>query len=96
MRAIALAVIAVLVLAVAAPALAQEEGGDGTGGETTTTIDSGGAAVPQPVPDEGNTEDPWTARFLPATIVALTVLVIGGAFSYYFFRIRGRYDVVSG
>ncbi len=84
-----------VLLAVVGPiAVAAQETEQGT--ETTeTTLDDGGAAVPVPPAEEADDSLPWTARYLPVTIVALTVLTIGGVAAYYFFRIRGKYEVVS-
>ncbi len=84
-----------VLLAVVGPvAAAAQETEQGT--ETTeTTLDDGGAAVPVPPAEEADDSLPWTARYLPVTIVALTVLTIGGVAAYYFFRIRGKYEVVS-
>ena len=84
-----------VLLAVVGPvAAAAQETEPGT--ETTeTTLDDGGAAVPVPPAEEADDSLPWTARYLPVTIVALTVLTIGGVAAYYFFRIRGKYEVVS-
>ena len=51
----------------------------------------GGAA-----PAEVEAEDlPWTSRFLPPTLVLLTVLLIVGLGAYYIFGIRRKYEVVS-
>ena len=84
-----------MLLAVVGPiAVAAQETEQGT--ETTeTTLDDGGAAVPVPPAEEADDSLPWTARYLPVTIVALTVLTIGGVAAYSFFRIRGKYEVVS-
>jgi len=93
---VALAVTLALVLA--APALAQMEGG----GTTTTTatpelISESGAvepAVPAPPPEKPDTEQPWTARFIIPTVVAVSILLILGLIWYYVFRIANRYRVV--
>lgn len=87
--------IALLVVGYATAAFAAQEG-EGETTETTVAVDDGGAAVPVPPPEELDVSEPWTSRYLPQTLVLLTVLVIGGIFAYYFFRIRGRYDVVPG
>jgi hypothetical protein len=89
------ALVALLVLVFAGIGVAAaQEGGQA---ETTTSVqvDDGGAAVPAPPPEVLVGSRPWTARYLPATLVLLTVLVVGGAFAYNFFFIRGRYEVVD-
>lgn len=40
-------------------------------------------------------QDPWTARFLPAAVVVLSVVAVGASVSYYVVRIRGRYRVAE-
>ena len=94
-RLLIVTLMALLVVGVAAGAAVAQEG-EGETTETTEVVDDGGAAVPVPAPEEADDEQPWTARYLPETLVLLTVLVIGGIAAYYFFRIRGRYEVVSG
>ncbi len=49
--------------------------------------------IPEEEPEDE--EDPWTARFLPATVVLLSVVAIGASASYYLVRIRGRYRVAE-
>ncbi len=95
-RPLILVTASLVLLSVVGPiAVAAQETEEGT--ETTqTTVDDGGAAVPVPPAEEADEDLPWTARYLPVTIVALTVLTIGGVAAYYFFRIRGRYEVVEG
>jgi len=95
LRLLIVALIVSLVVGVAAGAVVAQEGEEETT-ETTVVVDDGGAAVPAPVPEELGDDEPWTARYLPQTLVLLTVLVIGGVAAYYFFRIRGRYEVVQG
>jgi hypothetical protein len=88
-----LAVLATLLVTfLPAGALAQEEGGD-DGTTTTMVVDDGGAAVPAPPAEEADTSQPWTARYLPPTLVALTVLLVGGLTLFYFFGIRRKYVV---
>lgn len=90
-----LALLAVLLVTFApAAAMAQEEG-EGEGTTETTVVDDGGAAVPVPAPEEADASQPWTARYLPPTLVALTALLVGGLTLYYFFGIRRKYDVKS-
>jgi hypothetical protein len=59
-------------------------------------VDDGGAAVPVPPLEVSDDSGPWTDRYLPELLVLMTVLVIGGFAVYYFFFIRGRYEVVEG
>lgn len=94
-RLIVIAVLAtLLVTLLPVAAIAQEDGGE-NGTTETTVVDDGGAAVPAPPAEEADASQPWTARYLPPTLVALTVLLIGGLTLYYFFGIRRKYDVVA-
>ena len=58
------------------------------------TVDSG-AAVDVPPVEPAEAPDPWTSRYLIPTILALTVVVIGGVIVYYLVAIKGRYTVVA-
>jgi hypothetical protein len=58
------------------------------------SVDSG-AAVDVPPIDPTEAPDPWTSRYLIPTILALTVVVIGGLIVYYLVAIKGRYTVVA-
>ena len=94
-RALPLALVMLLLMALApAAALAEEHGEEGSD-DPVVIVDDGGAAVPVP-PAEVEAEDlPWTSRFLPPTLVLLTVLLIVGLGAYYVFGIRRKYEVVS-
>ena len=90
----AVATITVLLVAlVPTSAVAEDHGEDAD--EPAVVVDDGGAAVPVP-PDEVEAADlPWTTRFLPPTLVLLTVLIIVGFAAYYVIRIRRKYEVVG-
>jgi ABC-type Na+ efflux pump permease subunit len=100
-RIASLAIVAVLVLALAAPAFATESSGESEGGATTesTTTSSASqgdppAVVIPPVVIEIE-EQPWTARFIYPTIAVVTVLLIAGVAIGYNRRIRKKYQVVD-
>ena len=63
--------------------------------ETTQTSVESGAAVEVPPVAEVETVDPWTTRYLIPTILALTVVVIGGAVVYYLVGIKAKYNVAA-
>lgn len=63
--------------------------------ETTQTSVESGAAVEVPPVAETEVADPWTTRYLIPTILALTVVVIGGAIVYYLVGIKAKYDVAA-
>ncbi len=52
-------------------------------------------AVEAPPASEDEEEQPWTARFLAPTLLALGVVITVIATGYYATRIRGRYRVVE-
>lgn len=52
-------------------------------------------AVEVPEEAEAEEEQPWTIRFLAPLTVALAVVIVGGALTYYVVRVRGRYRVVQ-
>lgn len=81
-----------LIAFVPAAAVAQED--EGGAEEPAVVVDDGGAAVPVPPPEADDDEQPWTSRFLPPTLVLLTVLTIAGLALYYVFGVRRRYEVV--
>lgn len=81
-----------LLLPTAAVGVQSEEGD--TAEVTQTSVESG-AAVEVPPIAEVETADPWTTRYLIPTILALTVVVIGGAVIYYLVRIKARYNVAA-
>jgi len=69
-----------------------EESGDAEA--TPISVDSG-AAIDVPPVDPPETANPWTSRYLIPTILALTVVVIGGVVVYYLVAIKGRYAVAA-
>jgi len=91
--------IAVLVMAIAGPALATEGSTEGETTETTVApelISEGeGPAVEAPPAASEEVEQPWTARFIYPVIVLMTILLIGGLAIGYNRSIRKRYQVVS-
>jgi len=74
-----------------------EAGTEGEDSTTTTTVGESGVApaVPAPPAEEEDEEQPWTARFLAPTVLALGVVGLVAATSFYAVRIRGRYRVVD-
>jgi hypothetical protein len=82
----------VLVLPATAMGWQGEEAEDA---ETTAVSVESGAAVEVPPVDPPETTEPWTSRYLIPTILALTVVVIGGVIVYYLAGIKGRYNVAS-
>lgn len=52
-------------------------------------------AVDVPAPEVDEEEQPWTARFLAPTVLALGVVGLVAATAVYGLRIRGRYRVVE-
>ncbi len=52
-------------------------------------------AVEAPPVTAEDTEQPWTARFLAPTVVAIGVLSVLAAAGYYLVRVRGRYTVTE-
>jgi len=96
-----LALVALFLVAMAAPAAAAEPGEEEAADTTETTV----AAVPIsaeeqpavmiPAPEIDEPQQPWTARFLiPLLVVSAVVVVIGVAISYNH-SVRHRYQVVS-
>jgi hypothetical protein len=78
------------------PAIAVgQEGEEGDEVEVATTSVDSGAAIEIPPIDPIEAPDPWTTRFLIPTILALTVVVIGGVVVYYLVAIKGRYKVAA-
>jgi hypothetical protein len=91
------ALVSMFVLAIALPAFAAQ---DSTEGETTETTvaaehDHLGPAVPAPPPEVVDEEQPWTARFIYPTIVAVTVILLIGLAIGYNRSIKKRYTVVG-
>jgi len=83
-------------LIVLLPAIAMgSEGEESEDAEATPISVESGAAVDIPPIDPAETPEPWTARYLIPTILALTVVVIGGVIVYYLVGIKGRYSVAA-
>jgi len=93
LRALIAALLLGLIVALPAVALGQEEESEGAEPELIS-VDSG-AAVEIPPAEVVEATPPWTQRFLIPTIVALTVVVIGGVIVYYVVGIKGRYTVAA-
>jgi hypothetical protein len=99
MRVVVLVVlVVVLAVVAAAPALATESPTEP--GETSTTIaeptfENGEPAVVIPVVEEEEEDQPWTARFIYPTLVAVTIILIIGLLIGYNRSIRHRYKVVN-
>jgi ABC-type glycerol-3-phosphate transport system substrate-binding protein len=94
-----IALVAVLLVAVTAPALATQ---DSTEGDTTTTtveatpVSAGDSpAVVVPLIADKEEEQPWTARFVYPLLGVLAILIIGGFAVGYNRSIRRRYEVVG-
>ena len=80
-----------LVLAVPSVASGQDEESEAV--EPVPIAVESGAAVEVPPVDAAEETPPWTQRFLIPTILALTVVVIGGVAVVYLVDVRGRYTV---
>lgn len=99
-RLVTIALIAAFALAVASPAFATESSSDeGTTTETTVaeTPDFGDtppAVVVPPIEPEAE-DQPWTARFIYPTLVAITILLVIGTAIIYNRSVRKRYKVVA-
>jgi hypothetical protein len=91
LRALTATLLVGLVLALPSVALGQDEEGEAVE-PIPITVESG-AAVEVPPVDVVEETPPWTQRFLVPTILALTVVVIGGVAVFYLVDIRGRYTV---
>jgi len=78
------------------PAIAVgSEGEEGEDVEVAPISVDSGAAIEIPPVDPIEDPDPWTTRYLIPTILALTVVVIGGVIVYYLVAIKGRYSVAA-
>ena len=78
------------------PAIAMgSQGEESEDAEATPISADSGAAIDVPPIDPAETPEPWTARYLIPTILALTVVVIGGVVVYYLVGIKGRYSVAA-
>ncbi len=99
MRMIVLGLVAVLAMAVAAPAFATESSEEPVEEVTETTEatpDFGGnppVVVVPPVTVEEE-ELPWTARYIYPTIAVAAILLVGGLILAYNRGIKRRYEVV--
>lgn len=91
------ALMSTLMLAIALPAFATQDSTEGESTETTVTAehDHLAPAVPAPPPEEVDEEQPWTARFIYPTIVAVTVILLIGLAIGYNRSIKKRYTVVG-
>ena len=98
-RIASLAMVALVLFALASPALATQSSEEPSGGtETTTTspaFDGDPPAVIIPPVVIEVEEQPWTARFIYPTLAVATVLLIAGVAIGYNRRIRKKYQVVS-
>jgi hypothetical protein len=93
-----LALIAVTMLAFAAPAIAQTALQDSEEGELVPAEPADSDLVPAEVAEEVAEEEadqPWTARYLIPSFIVVTILLIGGIVLYYFIAIKNRYNVVQ-
>lgn len=94
-----LALVAVTILAFAAPAIAQATAlQDSEEGEQVPAEPADSDFVPAEVAEEVAEEEvdqPWTARYLIPSFIVVTILLIGGIVLYYFIAIKNRYDVVQ-
>ncbi len=93
-----LALIAVTMLAFAAPAIAQTALQDSEEGELVPAEPADSDMVPAEVAEEVAEEEadqPWTARYLIPSFIVVTILLIGGIVLYYFIAIKNRYNVVQ-
>lgn len=101
-RSLAVALVALLTVAVAAPSLAGGSDHGGVADDTTVTtvvavpISAGDEpAVVVPSPEADVIEHPWTTRYLiPLLVVTALALIIGIAIAYNR-SIRRRYKVVA-
>lgn len=71
------------------------QGEESEDAETAPVSVDSGAAVDVPPIETSEAQEPWTSRFLIPTILALTVVVIGGVVVYYLVGIKGRYSVAA-
>jgi hypothetical protein len=93
-----LALIAVTMLAFAAPVIAQTALQDSEEGELVPAEPADSDLAPAEVAEEVAEEEadqPWTARYLIPSFIVVTILLIGGIVLYYFIAIKNRYNVVQ-
>ncbi len=93
LRVLIAALLVGLFLALPSAALAQDEESEDAE-PVPIAVDSGAAVELQPVEIADETP-PWTQRFLVPTIMALTVVAVGGVIVYYLVAIKGRYTVAA-
>ncbi|MEN8041674.1 MAG: hypothetical protein ABFR95_09245 [Actinomycetota bacterium] len=97
-RILLMALTAVLVFVVAAPAFASGDDGAVVTDTTVATepvFSDGAPAVVVPPAEDDPVEQPWTARFLiPLFVVTALVLVVGVAIAYNR-NVRTRYKVTA-
>jgi hypothetical protein len=94
-RIVGFALAALLLLAIAAPALGAEDDATETTAAPAQFSSGEEPAVVLPPPEHEEPEQPWTARFLiPLLVVTALVVVIGVAIAYNH-SVRHRYKVVT-
>ena len=93
-RALASTAFLALSLAVAAPALAQEDHGDGTTTtEASTPAEETAPAIVVEIGEEAPESEAWTFRYLVPTFMALTAIAVLATLIGYVLRVRARYVV---
>lgn len=98
---LAVGLVSIAVLAVVTPAVATESTGESETETTETTVapepefTNGEPAIVIPSVTVEEEEQPWTARFIYPTIVAVTLILIIGLSIGYNRTIRNRYKVVA-
>lgn len=96
-----LALMALFLVAIAAPVAAAEHGEEEAADATETTVgavpisaeEQPAVIIPAPVVEEP--QQPWTARFLIPLLVVTAVVVVIGVAILYNHSVRHRYEVVS-
>jgi len=95
-RLVVVAIAAVLLLSVAAPAFAGQSGGDAETTEVVVPISAGDEpAVVIPPPEADETEQPWTSRFLIPLLVVTAIPTVIGVVIIYNRSIRHHYRVAA-
>jgi len=96
-RIVVVALVSVFVLAIALPAFAASDTSESETTETTVMDNHENLrpAVPAPVLEPVDEEQPWTVRFIYPTIAIVTVLLLAGLAFGYNRTVRSRYTVVS-
>ncbi|MFQ5555664.1 MAG: hypothetical protein ACE5GC_09900 [Acidimicrobiia bacterium] len=79
-----------------APLAVAEEGYE-EGEETSKPVNESGIvpAVEAPSASEDDSDQPWTARYLAPTVLAMALVALAGSGAYYALRVRGKYRVVD-